>query len=580
MTPDDRTLESLLDSVARGDAVDWADAEARAGSEDERVRLSALREVARVAEFHRGLQRDVMPGPGGQQVERWGELLLLERVGAGASGDVYRAWDLALQREVALKLLRPREGAQQGDLLEEARALARVRDPHVVTVHGAGEHDGRVGLWMEFLHGPTLEDEIARRGALPADEVARLGAQLARAVEAVHAAGALHRDVKPANVILERDGRAVLMDFGLGQRQGGSRSDPAPFSGTPMYMSPQRLAGAPATAADDVYALGGTLRCAVTGSPPFPARTLEELRVLAAAGPPERLRVLRPDVPEALARAIEHAMDPRPAARFESAAALASALEAAPGATPRASQPRRRAGSLLALAAALGAVTLLALILRLGRHDERAPRPAGSTAVTTPTLPASDAYDVTASFVRRGPGSEVRLGPGDRVAPGDRLSLEFRATRPVWVYVLDADERGECYLLFPQPVFDRANPLPGDTTVVLPGTRLGLENAWTVTSRGGREHFLVVASPERVPELEAEVAHLPAPVPGRPIQYARVEPATVERLRGVGGLNEVPSAAPDPGPAAIFARVTALMGRERGVRGTWVRQITLENPLR
>ncbi|HEV2104921.1 MAG TPA: DUF4384 domain-containing protein, partial [Candidatus Eisenbacteria bacterium] len=188
-------------------------------------------------------------------------------------------------------------------------------------------------------------------------------------------------------------------------------------------------------------------------------------------------------------------------------------------------------------------------------------------------------YDVEATLVRRSGGAYQRLAPGDRVAPGDRLSLEFRATRRAWVYVLDQDERGESYLLFPQPLFDTANPIVPDSTVVLPGPIGGRENAWTVTSRGGREHFLLVASPAPVADLEAELRLLPAARPGRPIRYAAVEPAALERLRGVGGVAPLPAPA-KPAPNGAFERFAALAGRERGVRGVWVRQVTLENPLR
>ncbi len=576
MTPEDPELDALLESVASHARIDWDDAEARAASREDRSRLRGLRDVARVAEFHRTLQHSVAPGPGRREVEAWGDLLLLERVGSGTSGDVYRAWDPALQREVALKLLHPRgPGVRDADLwLEEARALARVRDPHVVSVFGAAEHQGRAGLWMEFLRGPTLEQVLADRGPLPADAVARLGAQLGRALGAVHAAGALHRDLKPANVILEPDGRAVLTDFGLGRRRSSDR-DPDPFSGSPMFMSPQRLAGAQAKATDDLYALGVTLRWALVGAPPYRAGTVEELRAAGTAGPARSLSAERPEAPAALVAAIDRAMQPDPAARFPNASALAAAFEAAGGVTRPRNAPARRVGPGLWVATVLAVAALAGWIAvaRLPRRET--PRPA----VVAPA-PAPGAYDVSASFLRRGRDRDARLDSGDRVAPGDRVSLEFYATRPVWLYVLDADERGECYLLFPQPLFDRRNPLPEDSTIVLPGTRSGQEYAWTVTSRGGREHLLVVASPEPMAELEAELSHLPAPVPGHPVSYARVTASTMERLRGMGGVSEVPPRPSRSGPAEIFEHIRSLAGAEQGVRGTWVRQIILENPLR
>jgi serine/threonine protein kinase len=573
---DDSELDALLDSVASGERVDWEIAEGRAAGPEQRARLRALRDVARLAEFNHTLQHDVAPAAAGSEIGRWGDLLLLERVGAGAGGEVYRAWDPALQREVALKLARTREdGAREAsDWLEEARTLARVRDPHVVTVFGAAEHDGRAGLWMEFLHGPTLEAEIARRGPLAAGEVARLGAQLGLALRAAHASGTLHRDVKPANVVLEHAGRAVLTDFGLGQRSAAER-DPGPFSGTPMFMSPQRLAGAAAKPTDDLYALGVTLHCALAGTPPFRADTLEGLRKAVAAGPDRPLRTARAGSPPALIAAIERAMAPEPEARFESAAGLIAAFEAA-GDSPRAatgSSHRPRSGLLLAATFAVAATLAWLAVVRL---DHRQP---AETAVVAPT-PPTNFYDVSASFIRRGPGGDTHLETGDRIGPGDRVRLEFHSTRPVWVYVLDADERGATYVLFPQPMFDRRNPLPRDSIIVLPGRREGHETAWTVTSRGGREHLLVVASPGPVAELEAELAQLPAPAPGRPVQYARIETRAVERLRGIGGVSEIPSSGSPQRPSPLFDRIRALAGGEQAVRGTWVRQVVLENPLR
>ncbi len=568
---DDSKFDPVIESVAEGEPVDWELVEAGVESAEQRTQVRALRDVARVAEFHQRLQQESRPGADPGDLGRWGELLLLERVGAGADGEVFRAWDTTLQREVALKLMRPRQpgAGEPTRWLEEARALARLRDPHVVTVFGAAEHEARAGLWMEFLHGPTLEHELARRGPLPAHEVAGLGAQLGRALRAVHASATVHRDVKPANIVLESDGRAVLTDFGLGQRPSVER-DPAPFSGTPLYMSPQRLAGAAAKPTDDLYALGVTLFCALAGEPPYRAETLEQLRAAVAAGARRPLRAVRPDAPVRLTDAIERAMASDPRERFADAAALAAEFEAAGAAsrTPAPSTLRARAG--------LGLAVLLVALIAAWVATQRAPRRAPPAAVA----PASVAYDVSAGFLRHGRDGRVHLESGDRVAPGDRVSLEFRSTREVWVYVLDADERGENYLLFPQPMFDRGNPVPGDSTVLLPGTRDGRENAWTVTSRGGREHLLVVATPEPLPELEAELRRLPAPVPGHPIQYARVESSTMDRLRGMAGLSEIETGGTPQRPALLFEHIRSLAGGEQAVRGTWVRQVVLENPLR
>jgi hypothetical protein len=334
------------------------------------------------------------------------------------------------------------------------------------------------------------------------------------------------------------------------------------------------LAGAAAKATDDTYALGVTLRWALVGAPPFRSATLDQLRAEVARGPERALAAERPDAPAALVAGVERAMHPDPAARFANAREMVGAFEAISGGAGAAASARRPA------TAAWLAVALIVVAAAgwwaLGRQVRREPR---APVVGPPAAPAN-AYDVSASFVRRGRAGDVHLESGDRVSPGDEISLEFHSTRPVWVYVLDADERGENYLLFPQPMFDRANPVPGDSTILLPGTRGGRENAWTVTSRGGREHLMVVANTAPVPELEAEVARLPAPVPDAPIRYARVGAATMQRLRGLGGVAEVPATSPPSDPARLLERIRALAGREQGVRGTWVRQVVLENPLR
>ena len=145
--------------------------------------------------------------------------------------------------------------------------------------------------------------------------------------------------------------------------------------------------------------------------------------------------------------------------------------------------------------------------------------------------------------------------------------------------VLNEDDRGEIYLLFPQPLFDLANPLPADSTAVLPGPIRGRENAWTVTSRGGHENFLIVASPDPVAEIESQLGQLPPVEPGRPVRYVAVGPAVVEHLRGVGGVS-APPAGPAPKPSGLFDRFQALAGQETVTRGIWARRITLENPLR
>lgn len=578
MCADRDPVEELLDAVSDGKPINWNTA-VHGLDPGLRVRVDALRDVSRIAEFNRGLQEQTSGAP---MPERWGDLLLLERIGSGAHAEVFRAWDPALRREVALKLLR--SDADEARLLEEGRAAARVRHAHVAAVHGIDVRDNRVGLWMELVRGPNLEQEVRARGPLAPDEAARLGNEVASALSAVHAAGLLHRDVKPANVVRDAEGRYVLTDFGLGVTREDAAREASSSAGTPMYMAPELLLGAVPTERSDVYALGLVLWFALAGRHPFAAASLAELSQIAARGPKPSLRELQPDAATVpLANIVERAIDPDPSQRFADAREMLGAIEGLGGvlavrpgnaASTARIEPLRKA---LVMGGILVAVGLVALVVVRSIRPEGTDTARPTAPAVAPPLPGP--YTVEASFLRRDQRGASRLQTGDRVKPGDRLSLEFRATRPTWVYVLNEDERGERYLLFPQPRFDAKNPLTPDSSHVLPGTVEGRENAWTVTSAGGREYLLVVAGPEAVPELEAELLRLPAPVPGRRIEYAKVGRATVERLRGVGGMSELPADTPAPARrAAVFDRFRALAGRESDVRGVWVRQIALENP--
>ena len=175
---------------------------------------------------------------------------LIQQIGEGAFGDVYRARD-ALHRDVALKLLRHVSGRsaeqQAARILHEGRVLARVRHPSVVTVYGAEEHDGRVGLWMEFIEGRTLEALLRSQGSFGAREAALIGRELCRALAAVHGAGLVHRDIKAQNVMREAGGRLVLMDFGAGQIMQEEARTGGRVTGTPLYLAPELLRGAPAS---------------------------------------------------------------------------------------------------------------------------------------------------------------------------------------------------------------------------------------------------------------------------------------------------------------------------------------------
>src|SRR6185503_15538567 len=232
----EQLLDQIAGAVLDSEEVDWATAESSA-DESARPFIRHLRLVASVGQLHRSIEP---PAPSASSREgagdQWGHLRLIEQIGRGTFGEVFRAWDTRLDREVALKLL-PAASSPTGHestITHEGRLLARVRHPNVVTIYGAEQIGDRVGLWMEFVRGRTLEQAL-KTGETRARDVVHIGIELCRAVSAVHAAGLLHRDIKAHNVMRADDGRTVLMDFGAG----ADLADGAPAvpAGTPLYLA-------------------------------------------------------------------------------------------------------------------------------------------------------------------------------------------------------------------------------------------------------------------------------------------------------------------------------------------------------
>jgi TolB-like protein/tRNA A-37 threonylcarbamoyl transferase component Bud32/Tfp pilus assembly protein PilF len=387
-TPDTpRILEKLAASIADGVEVDWEHG-AQLSPADERL-IQHLRLVDSLAHVYRTLPpladdgQEIVPSvdadPAGP---RWGRLILLDRIGRGASGDVFRAWDGELQREVALKLLRSdgvaHEGAANARMLREARRLARIRHPHVVHVYGAERHDGRIGLWMELLRGRTLDEMIRAGGPVSADTAAAIGVELCGAVAAVHAAGLLHRDIKAQNVLREDSGRAVLMDFGTGEEIGSATGR---MAGTPLYLAPEILSGSAASAASDVYSIGVLLFYLVTGAFPMQVDSLGALKRAHRQRQRRPLRSVNPAIPAAFASVVDRALSRNPAARYATVAEMEHALRAftASAEAHATSGPRWRGLVAVVIAAAAGLATIG--MLAGERTDRKRPSPTVAVAV-------------------------------------------------------------------------------------------------------------------------------------------------------------------------------------------------------
>jgi serine/threonine protein kinase len=357
-------LEDLADAVLLGNPVDWASAESSAGAGN-REAVRQLKILARIAELHRNLAYDI-PSAAPPKLERWGRLELLERIGRGSFGEVYRAWDSKLDREVAVKLLHA-DGGQSEDatVLREARLLARVRHPNVVTVYDADEIDGRVGLWMEFIHGRDLEQILGERKRFDDRDVTRTGIEVCRALAAVHDAGLLHRDIKAQNVMQTADGRLVLMDFGTGRELDQTPSADVDTAGTPLYLAPELFDGGAATVRSDVYSAGVLLFHLLTGAYPVRGATVKEVHDAHTRGERIDLAAKAPGANKTLATAISRAIDADPSRRFPTSREMLAALDN----VQRRTEARKRTRYSLVFAAAAVAAIAAGTIPGLRRRN-------------------------------------------------------------------------------------------------------------------------------------------------------------------------------------------------------------------
>jgi len=284
----------------------------------------------------------MVPGMGSPTAEGprvvGGRYRLLDKIGSGGMGTVWRAHDELLGRTVAVKEvhLPPQLAAiERAELrlrtMREARAAARLSHPNAVTVHDVIERDGQPWIVMQLVAADSLSDVIERSEVLPPRRVAEIGLAILAALQAAHAAGILHRDVKPANVLLGGDGQVVLTDFGVATLEGDpSLTGTGLLLGSPSYIAPERAMGIGAGAASDLWSLGATLYAAVEGRPPFERTTaMATLAALATEDPPA------PRASGPLAEAITGLLQRDPGGRLDAPAARRLLEDAATGATDR-----------------------------------------------------------------------------------------------------------------------------------------------------------------------------------------------------------------------------------------------------
>lgn len=591
-------LQKLLERISDGTAVDWNEAGSLAQTPEDEVLLGNLRVVAAIGELARsgGGDRDDLRDTMSRAAERvgapeangdvytvdttletWGDLRMLECIGTGSFGEVWRAWDARLNREVALKLIATGHAdtdERRARILEEGRMLAKVEHPNVARIYGIDEHEGRIGFWMERIDGRDLRQIMEDHGPLPIDEVVAIGIELAEAVAAVHAAGVIHGDIKPANVMRNRSGRIILTDFGVGSRRVPHDDRTSrPASGTPLFLPPELFEDEHASPRSDIYSLGVLLHHLATGTYPVTGRDLDGLIEAHRKGERKSVReghangTTTPSIPVRIADTIDRATAPARADRFATADSMAQALRDAQssdthGDAGNAQPPLRKTRR--SQSVALIALTLLAVAFALTRFSS-APAP----------ILGQAAYEAWRD------GSRRTLTNGAPVTPADRIALALSIEPRAHVYLLNLDEAGAITVLFPMEGHPLENPIPGGETIALPGTFGGERQGWTLSPDRGTERFLLIASREPLVTFEETLARYPSIVLGGGLSARPLGSGAVRELtRGVSGMAGIvsPPAVDEIEPADLLIdlmRQIATDGERRG--DLWMEEIRFEN---
>jgi serine/threonine-protein kinase len=260
-----------------------------------------------------------------------GKYRIVEQVGEGAMGVVYRATDPVLNRTVAIKVMCDavaRDDDLRGRFLREAQAAGSLQHPNVITIYDFGEVDGHLFIAMEFVEGQDLETLAARQVDLPLIDKLDVVIDVLTGLAFAHKRGIVHRDIKPANIRIDDEGRARVMDFGIAHLSASSMTRTGIMVGTPAYMAPEQIVGTPVSPATDLFSVGTVLYELLSGSKPFQAESIQSIMYQIVSQPAPPLNAAKLGIPAALEAIVNRAMAKEPQDRFPSALEMANALTA------------------------------------------------------------------------------------------------------------------------------------------------------------------------------------------------------------------------------------------------------------
>ena len=261
--------------------------------------------------------------------DRLGKYELLEELGRGGMGVVYRGWDPQLGRSVAIKMI---VGVDADPTFlqrfaREAQLIAQLQHPNIVTIHDFAEHDGRPFIVMEYVQGISLDTAIRERRDYALSQKLQIMIEVCRGLESAHAIGIVHRDIKPANIRLTEDGGVKLLDFGIARLAGSTMTRSSEMLGTLAYMSPEAVQGHPVDGRADIFGLGVTLFEWIAWVRPYQGASMGEVVGAILHTPPRRLSEDAPGCPDELARVVDRALEKDPERRFQTVKELRQTLE-------------------------------------------------------------------------------------------------------------------------------------------------------------------------------------------------------------------------------------------------------------